>query len=100
MGDMTQETLVYPGDPGWKEQQTSKDAAVAMKPKAGTLRKMCLDQITRGACTPDECATIIGVDILSIRPRFSELKRSGLIEDTGSRRKNRGGKKAIVWGAT
>jgi hypothetical protein len=39
------------------------------------------------------------MDRWSIQPRTSELKRKGLIRDSGQRRPNCTGKKAIVWTA-
>ena len=33
----------------------------------------------------------------TVQPRTSELKLLGLIEDSGERRRNRNGKRAIVW---
>ena len=47
--------------------------------------------------TADEAALFLSIDKLSIRPRFSELNRTGEIVDTGERRANDSGKKAIVW---
>jgi hypothetical protein len=38
--------------------------------------------------TADECAHRLGMNILSVRPRFTELKALGLIHDTGLRRRN------------
>ena len=37
---------------------------------------------------------------LAIRPRISELRAAGLIEDTGHRRKNKSGMSACIWQAT
>jgi hypothetical protein len=66
------------------------------------LRAECLREIKRCwmGCTADECAGYLGETILSIRPRFSELRAFGLIEDTGDRRLNDSGRRATVWRAT
>jgi hypothetical protein len=37
------------------------------------------------------------MDRWSIQPRTTELKRKGLIRDSGQRRPNSTGKQAIVW---
>jgi hypothetical protein len=37
------------------------------------------------------------MDRWSIQPRTSELRRKGLIRDSGKRRQNATGKSAIVW---
>ena len=41
--------------------------------------------------TADEIAERLGVSFLSVRPRVSELKRAGFIQDSGKRRKARSG---------
>jgi hypothetical protein len=93
-----QQEPLYPFHPGFKAEGTSHDAARVIAPKAPTLRakvKRLLSQ--RGAMTPDETAEAMGEDILSVRPRFSELKRLGEIERTGERRKNESGVAAYVF---
>lgn len=47
--------------------------------------------------TADELAQRLDMDRYSIEPRTSELRRKGLIRDSGRRRKNARGKMAIVW---
>lgn len=47
--------------------------------------------------TADELAQRLDMDRYSIEPRTSELRRKGLIRDSGRRRKNASGKMAIVW---
>jgi DNA-binding Lrp family transcriptional regulator len=41
--------------------------------------------------TADEIAERIGASIISVRPRISDLKRAGLIRDSGARRHARAG---------
>jgi predicted ArsR family transcriptional regulator len=50
-----------------------------------------------GGATADEIAKDLNLSILSVRPRVSELHRSGEIEQTGGRRKNESGMTATVW---
>jgi hypothetical protein len=50
--------------------------------------------------TADEVAARLDRDILSIRPRVSELAAQERIIDSKQRRKNRSGKNAIVWVTT
>jgi hypothetical protein len=86
----------YPVDAGWKEPTTSREAAAATD--ASTLRRavrQCL--AVSGAMTADECAGRLGLSILAIRPRFSELRALGELTDTGQRHLNNSGKRAIVW---
>ena len=49
--------------------------------------------------TADEVAGRLGLSILSVRPRISELTRLGKVRDSGHRRRNTSGKNAIVWAA-
>jgi len=89
----------YPHAAGWKEPTTSQEAAETIDAK--TVRqavRRCL--ATYGAMTADECATRLTLSILTIRPRFSELRALGEVDDTGQRHANRSGKRAIVWALT
>lgn len=95
---MTNEQLsMYPDFPGYKEHTTSKQAAIEVAGRAGTLRKLCLNCLKERPFTADEIAGILGESVLSIRPRISELRTKGLIEKTKERRLNASGKQAIVW---
>lgn len=88
----------YPAGPGFKRRDTSYDAAKEIERRAPRLQRECLDQLLLyGPMTADECATNLGMDKLSIRPRFSELATLGKIADTGERRRNTSGKLAVVW---
>ena len=49
--------------------------------------------------TADELSAHLDMDRWSIQPRTSELRRKGLIRDSGQRRPNGSGKQAIVWTA-
>jgi hypothetical protein len=49
--------------------------------------------------TADEVADFVGESLLTIRPRMTELKRLGLLRDTGARRANASGRQAVVWEA-
>lgn len=89
----------YPQTPGHKGRDTGRAAAAQMASKAPRLRQMCLDALRSGPLTADECASLLGIDKLSIRPRFSELSNLGRIIDTGDRRQNASSKRAIVWRA-
>lgn len=87
----------YPNQAGYKRPGTSKDAAA--KVRAPTLRDQVLATLKLYdlGLTADQCAYYMGVSILSIRPRFSELLRLGLIFDAGITRKNDSGVQATVW---
>ena len=88
----------YPNNAGYKEPTTSKKSAETVPAK--TIRKKCLmilkNKMDYGA-TPDEVANLLNINILSVRPRFSELKLKDCIEDTGKTRSNESTKQAKVW---
>lgn len=101
---MTQPDLFtprYPDSPGYARGiDTSIAAAEEMKPRAAILREKCLAHLKRWGMTgstADECALNLKESVLSIRPRFTEMRRLNWIEDTGARRKNDSGRNAIVW---
>jgi hypothetical protein len=90
----------YPQHPGFKTSGPSQEAANRIAPKAKSLRDKAIDifkQHHRLGLTADEMAFLLNVSILSIRPRFTELARMGLIEDTGQRRRNEFGSNVTVW---
>jgi predicted ArsR family transcriptional regulator len=69
-------------------------------PSAATLRDLSLRCLReRGDMTADECAAALGYDVLSIRPRFSELRRLGQIHATPKRRHSSRGIPSTVWTA-
>jgi len=52
------------------------------------------------ARTGSELAKILGLSILSVRPRLTELQEINCILDTETRRKNEFGNNEIVWQIT
>lgn len=91
----------YPSEPGFKgDADTGREAAEAMQSHCGRLQRMALAHI-RGAAangyTADELAAAMGMDRWAVQPRTSELKAKGLIVDSGMRRRNVTGKRAVVW---
>lgn len=99
---MTQGDLFkYPHVPGHRDTDTSREAAEAVQPRSATLRGECLALFRRcNNWTADEMAYWLDESILAIRPRITELNKMGLIKDTGERRPNASGRRAIVWKAT
>lgn len=90
---------LYPEEPGWKEEDTSREAAESMAGRAGTLRRNAYDYICRFPYhTADQIAAALGESPLAIRPRISELRMKGLIINDG-RGINRSGKAAHLWRA-
>jgi predicted ArsR family transcriptional regulator len=65
---------------------------------APKLREVVLTAFEKSkGMTADECAGRLGLSILTVRPRVTELSRLGKLRDSGARRANGSGKKAIVW---
>lgn len=89
----------YPFEPGHKDTDTSLEAAVSMSERAVTLRSACLRILRYRNATADECANILRESVLAVRPRISELKEMNMVRDSGLRRFNQSGKRAIVWRA-
>ena len=90
----------YPDAPGHRNVGTSIAAAAALAPKLGRLQRMAEATIRDAGAhglTADELAARIEMDRWSIQPRTSELRRKGLIRDSGQRRRNATRKLAIVW---
>ncbi|MFV3074603.1 hypothetical protein [Niveispirillum fermenti] len=90
----------YPNAPGHRAVDTSIAAAEALAPALGRLQRMAEGAIREAGAqglTADELAARLNMDRWSIQPRTSELKRKGVIRDSGIRRPNRTGKMAIVW---
>lgn len=88
----------YPNAPGFKEVGgTSEKAAKIMEPYAKTLAARAWRLLLKQKLTADEVAKALGVSILSIRPRISELHALGLARKTKERRLNDSGLEAWVW---
>jgi hypothetical protein len=91
---------IYPDSPGHRGVDTSIAAADALAPQLGRLQRLAGATIrAAGAAglTADELAEKLGMERWSIQPRTTELKRKGIICDSGVRRRNVTGKAAIVW---
>jgi DNA-binding IclR family transcriptional regulator len=93
----------YPNTPGHRGVDTSIEAMEVVAGAAGRLQRLALREI--GAAGPvglttDELARRLNLARPTIQPRSSELRRKGLIRDSGLRRRNASGVNAIVWVAT
>lgn len=90
--------FLYPHQPGAQDRDTSREAAAEAAVAAPQLRAKALAVLERSrGLTADEVAGRLGLSILSIRPRITELARLGKVRDSGSRRRNASGRNAIVW---
>ncbi len=90
----------YPFSPAPGKTDTSNEAADAMQPHCGRLQADALATIKdagKDGCTADEVGNRQGRNRWSVQPRISELRQMGLVVDSGRRRQNVTGKRAIVW---
>jgi predicted ArsR family transcriptional regulator len=87
----------YPDVPGFRADDCSRAAAAVAERSASRVRDSVLAELQRCPGTADEIADRLGLSILTVRPRFSELKKMGRVIKTGERRKNRSGCPANVW---
>ena len=78
----------YPFTTGAKTGTTSREAGdvIEQSGKAGRLRDAVFEALKGGSSTGTELAADLNESILSVRPRLSELKARGLIEESGLRR--------------
>lgn len=91
---------IYPDVPGHRGVSTSVEAANDLAPKLGRLQSAAYAAIKAAdfvGLTADELAASLDVDRYTIQPRTSELKLRRMIRDSGMRRRNASGKRAIVW---
>jgi len=94
---------IYPDGPGHRGVDTSIEAARKMEMSVGHLQRVALRAIRAAGArglTTNELAAVVRIHRDSIQPRTSELRDRGLIRDSGARRRNENGIKAIVWVAT
>lgn len=92
--------LDYPNSPGFKRGETSAEAAQTVLREVGRLQLAVLLEIRRAGAaglTADEAGFNLGLSPFSARPRCTELSRQGQIRDSGDRRANISGRRAIVW---
>jgi hypothetical protein len=92
----------YPQHPGSKAPGPSSEAARTIARPATTLRMRVYSFLRDrypAAYSADQIAETLGETILSIRPRVSELNKSGEIEAAEGRSKNQSGMSAHCWRA-
>ncbi|WP_231031385.1 hypothetical protein [Sphingomonas sp. IC-56] len=92
--------LEYPSGPGHRGIDTSIAAARDIEISVGHLQRIALRAIRAAGArglTTNELAAAVRIHRDSIQPRTSELRERGLIRDSGARRLNTNGKRAIVW---
>ena len=98
---LTSEPIVepsYPVGPAASPDLTSIEAAADIADRVPALRGKVLKLLQEYPSTVHEAAETLGITVPAIQPRFSELRATNLITDSGEKRRNKtSGKKAIVW---
>lgn len=92
-------TSGFTPDPAESSEAAAERASPPVGSEAGiaTIREQVFDCLWfSGGLTPDEVAARLGLSVLTVRPRCSELMRRGRIVDSGTRRVNASGRKAKV----
>ena len=80
--------------------ETSKEAAIAAEPNAGTQRRRVLDHLRlypNAGQTDHEMQEALEMNPSTQRPRRVELVRAGLVKDSGMYALTPSGKRAVVW---
>jgi predicted ArsR family transcriptional regulator len=95
----------YPRSPGFRDRDTSREAARAIAPLARTQRGRVLAALQRAypnGLSSDEIAKHAGVNKYAVRSRVAELQAIDppQVEATDARTKNETGMTAKIWRAT
>ena len=80
--------------------QTSREAADAIVPQSATLRRAVLEFLrSRGfdGATDEQMQDGIPMPASTQRPRRVELVEANLVRDSGTTRKTKSGRNAVVW---
>ena len=93
---MTDQYPLFPG--AWKHApKTSHDAAAKAAPKNATIKERVASLLKSADATPEEAAAFLELDLFSVRPVFSQLRKMGKIEESGRTGKSRKGLNAAAW---
>ncbi len=90
----------YPHVAGDRGVDTSVEAARSLDLAVSHLQRIALKAIKAAGgrgLTTNELVAAVGIHRDVLQPRTTELKELGLIRDSGVRRENANGNRAIVW---
>lgn len=81
-----------------RDYETSREAALSVYETAPTLRARVWRHLREtGGATEEETEAALGLAGNTCRPRIWELRKAGMVEDSGDRRSTRSGRQAVVW---
>lgn len=91
----------FAAPPFQRHSDTSREAAAAAEPSAGTERARCLEHFRscENGATDEEQQIALDINPSTQRPRRIELCAAGLVRDSTDRRRTRAGRRAVVWEA-
>lgn len=89
----------YMQTPGWRDPETSLEAAERIAPHVARLRRRVLDllrEIPQGLSV-HQIANRLRLPVATIQPRVSELRANGNVKPSGQRCTNETGASAHLW---
>lgn len=91
--------MSYPNEPGYKEKGgTSQQAARSIQESAASVRAKVREVFRKKIyLTADQAADLLGLSVLTVRPRVSELFLRDDLSKTTIRRQNASGHTATVY---
>ena len=97
---MSQDAFDFDGAPFQAHSATSREAAEQIEGDAGTLRQHVLkflQQCGKLGATDEEIQRALKMNPSTERPRRIELRKGGLVVDSGRYRLTRSKRRATVW---
>lgn len=87
--------------PFQRHSATSRSAALAIRPSAGTMKAKVLEYLESqdDGATDEEGINALRMNPSTYRPRRIDLVNEGLVADSGERRRVQSGEQAVVWRA-
>lgn len=86
-----------PGAARIEDPDTAKDAASSVHAREIENKVLAAIAHAVDGLTSEECATVLGLALVTVSPRMRPLERQGKIFESTDRRKNKSGSSAIVW---
>jgi hypothetical protein len=91
------DTLWGEAAPYQRHSDTSREAAAEVTPSLSARQASVLACYGPLGLTDEELVTYMNGDPSSLRPRRIELVAKGMLQDSGTTRKTRSGRRAVVW---
>jgi DNA-binding transcriptional ArsR family regulator len=88
---------LYPFTPGHTKSDTSRAAAESIAPLTKVLVRKIMVALVARPMTCAEIETALELSHQTASARLSEMKKFGLVEDTGERRPTPSGRSAMVY---